>query len=130
MAGWLLSRPKPDRRKETVELKRVVVTGLGILCPVGNSPDEAWQNAANGVSGAERIPQFEELGLKVTFGAPVKNFDPEEFMGKREMRRTDRVTQLGLFSSRQALVDSGLDMGNENPFNIGVLMEPHGGFNR
>lgn len=105
-----------------MELKRVVVTGLGILCPVGNSPDEAWQNAANGVSGAEHIPEFEERGLKVTFGAPVKNFDPEEFLSRREVRRTDRVTQLGLYSSHQALKDSGLDVSQEDPYDIGVLM--------
>jgi 3-oxoacyl-[acyl-carrier-protein] synthase II len=105
-----------------VDLKRVVVTGLGILSPVGNSPDEAWQNAANGVSGAQHLPEYEEIGLKVTFGAPVKNIDFEEFMGRREYRRTDRVTQMGLFSSKQALEDSGLDMIKENPYDIGVLM--------
>lgn len=105
-----------------MDLKRVVVTGLGIICPVGNSPDEAWQNAANGVSGAQHMPEFEELGLKVTFGAPVKNVDFEAFMGRREYRRTDRVTQLGLYSSKQALEDSGLDLSKENLFDIGVLM--------
>lgn len=105
-----------------MDLKRVVVTGLGILSPVGNSPDEAWQNAANGVSGAQHLPEYEEIGLKVTFGAPVKNIDFEEFMGRREYRRTDRVTQMGLFSSKQALEDSGLDMTKENPYDIGVLM--------
>ena len=54
-----------------MEAKRVVVTGLGILCPVGNSPDEAWQNAASGVSGAETIPDFVEQNLKVQFGGSV-----------------------------------------------------------
>ncbi|HML21691.1 MAG TPA: beta-ketoacyl-ACP synthase II [Aggregatilinea sp.] len=103
-------------------MKRVVVTGLGILCPVGNSPDEAWQNAANGVSGAQHIPEFEDMGLEVTFGAPVKNFDPEEFLGRREVRRTDRVTQLGLYACKQALADSKLDISQENLWDVGVLM--------
>ncbi len=105
-----------------MELKRVVVTGMGIICPVGNSPDEAWENAANGVSGAVHIPEFEEIGLEVTFGAPVKNFDPAAFLGRREVRRTDRVTQLGLYACKQALEDSGLKIEDENPWDIGVLM--------
>ncbi len=105
-----------------MEMKRVVVTGLGIICPVGNSPDEAWQNASNGVSGAQHIPEFEEMGLEVTFGAPVKDFDPEAFLGRREFRRTDRVTQLGLYACKQALEDSCLDVSQENLWEIGVLM--------
>ncbi len=105
-----------------MEMKRVVVTGLGIICPVGNSPHEAWQNAANGVSGAEYIPEFEEMGLEVTFGAPVKNFDPEAFLGRRDFRRTDRVTQLGLYACKQAFEDSKLDLAQENVWDIGVLM--------
>ena len=105
-----------------MELKRVVVTGMGIICPVGNNPDEAWRNAANGVSGAQYLPEFEEAGLKVTIGAPVKNFDAEEFMGRREYRRTDRVTQFGLSASQQALDDSGIDLSQEDPYEFGVVM--------
>jgi len=105
-----------------VELKRVVVTGMGIISPVGNSLDEAWQNAANGVSGAQRIPEFEEAGLKVQIGAPVKNFDAEEFMGRREIRRTDRVTHFGLYACQQAMDDSGIEVSQEDPYEFGVLM--------
>lgn len=105
-----------------MELKRVVVTGMGIICPVGNNPDEAWRNAANGVSGAQYLPEFEQAGLKVTIGAPVKNFDAEEFMGRREYRRTDRVTQFGLYASQQALEDSGIDVSQEDPYEFGVVM--------
>lgn len=105
-----------------MEFKRVVVTGMGIICPVGNSPEEAWANAANGVSGAEYIPEFEEAGLKVTIGAPVKNFDAEAFMGRREYRRTDRVTHFGLYASTQALEDSGIDLSQEDPYAFGVVM--------
>ncbi len=105
-----------------MESKRVVVTGLGIICPVGNSPEEAWQNAANGVSGAQPIPQFEELGLDVTFGCPVKNFDPAAFMSRRDLRRTDPLTQVGLYASKQALEDSGLQVTDANCYDVGVLV--------
>lgn len=102
--------------------KRVVVTGLGILSPVGNSPDEAWQNAANGVSGAETIPAFIEKELKVTFGATVKNFDAEEFMGRRDYRRTDPVTHMALHVSKQAIEDAGLVVTDENAGRIGAVI--------
>jgi 3-oxoacyl-[acyl-carrier-protein] synthase II len=105
-----------------VELKRVVVTGLGMICPVGNSPDEAWRNAANGVSGAQHIPEFEELGLKVTFACTVKNFDPSSFMSKRDLRRTDPITQVALYASQQALSDSGLEITDDNSYDIGILI--------
>lgn len=105
-----------------MEMKRVVVTGMGIICPVGNTLEEAWQNAANGVSGAQHMPEFEEAGLKVTIGAPVKHFDAEEVMGRREVRRTDRVTHFGVYASRQALADSGIDVAQENPYDFGVVM--------
>lgn len=105
-----------------MELKRVVVTGMGIVCPVGNTPDEAWQNAANGVSGVEYIPEYEEAGLKVTIGAPVKNFDAEAFMGRREYRRTDRVTHFGLYATQQALEDSSIDLSQEDPYEFGALI--------
>jgi len=95
---------------------------MGIISPVGNSLDEAWQNAANGVSGAQRIPEFEEAGLKVQIGAPVKNFDAEEFMGRREIRRTDRVTHFGLYACQQAMDDSGIEVSQEDPYEFGVLM--------
>ena len=105
-----------------MELKRVVVTGMGILCPVGNSPDEAWDNAARGVSGAQHIPQFEELGLKVTFGCPVKNYDPESHMNKRDLRRSDPVTRVAHYVSKQALEDSGLTITNGNSYDVGCLI--------
>ncbi|HVO70787.1 MAG TPA: beta-ketoacyl-ACP synthase II [Aggregatilineaceae bacterium] len=105
-----------------MELRRVVVTGLGMICPVGNSPDEAWQNAANGVSGAQHIQEFEDLGLKVTFACPVKNFDPSSFMSKRDLRRTDPITQVALHASNQAFADSGLEVTDDNRYDIGVLI--------
>lgn len=105
-----------------MELKRVVVTGLGTLCPVGNSPDEAWENAANGVSGAATIPEFEELGLKTTFACPIKNFDPADHLSRRDLRRTDPVTQVGLFAGMQAMADSGLQITDGNSYDVGCLV--------
>ncbi len=105
-----------------MEQKRVVVTGLGTLCPVGNSPEEAWQNAANGVSGAVHIPEFEELGLKVTFGCPIKNYNPEDHMNRRDLRRTDPVTQIAHYVTGQALADSGLVITDDNSHEIGCLV--------
>ena len=105
-----------------MDFKRVVVTGLGIICPVGNSPDEAWHNAANGVSGAQHIPQFEELGLKVTFGAPVKNYDPAEHLNRRDLRRTDPLTQVAHYASKQALEDSQLAVDEHNAWDVGVIV--------
>jgi 3-oxoacyl-[acyl-carrier-protein] synthase II len=105
-----------------VERKRVVVTGMGILCPVGNSVEEAWENAANGVSGAQHIPEFEELGLKVTFGCPVKNYDPASHMTKRDLRRTDPLTQFAHYVTKQALEDSGLEVTEENCYDVGCLV--------
>jgi 3-oxoacyl-[acyl-carrier-protein] synthase II len=105
-----------------VEGKRVVVTGMGILSPVGNSLDEAWQNAANGVSGAEHIQEFEDLGLKVTFGATVKNFDAEAFLGRRDFRRTDPVTHMALYTCDQALQDSGLTLDGHDSDRIGAVI--------
>jgi 3-oxoacyl-[acyl-carrier-protein] synthase II len=105
-----------------VEGKRVVVTGMGILSPVGNSLDEAWQNAANGVSGAEHIQEFADLGLKVTIGATVKNFDAEAFLGRRDFRRTDPVTHMALYTCDQALKDSGLTINGHNSDRIGAVI--------
>lgn len=105
-----------------MEQKRVVVTGLGILCPVGNSPDEAWQNAANGVSGARTIPEFEELGLKVTFGCQLKDYHPESHLSKRDLRRTDPTTQLAHYVTQQAIGDAGLEITDENSKQVGCLI--------
>ncbi len=103
------------------ERKRVVVTGMGIICPIGNSVQEAWQNAADGVSGIGPITHFDPYKLENRFAGEVKNFDPELFLGKREARRTDRVTQLALYAAKQAVEDSGLIVTEENRYEIAVV---------
>ena len=105
-----------------MDRRRVVVTGLGIVCPIGNSIEEAWNNAANGVTGIAPIQRFDPSELEVRFGGEVKNFDPKALFGHREARRMDRVTQFALAASTQAVQDSGLKVENEDPYEIGVIV--------
>ncbi len=105
-----------------MERRRVVVTGMGILCPTGNSVEEAWQNAAAGKTGIRTIQRFDTTHLENHFGGEVKNFDPEEFLGRREARRTDRVTQLALYAAKQAVEDAGLEVTDENRYDIACVI--------
>jgi 3-oxoacyl-[acyl-carrier-protein] synthase II len=81
---------------------------MGIICPTGNNPEEAWSNAAAGKTGIGTITRFDTSHLENTFGGEVKNFDADALLGRREARRTDRVTQLALYAAQQAMEDSGL----------------------
>jgi 3-oxoacyl-[acyl-carrier-protein] synthase II len=105
-----------------VERRRVVVTGMGILCPTGNTVEEAWSNAAAGKTGIGKIQRFDTSHLENHFGGEVKNFDPNDVLGRREARRTDRVTQLGLVAAKQAIEDSGLEITDTNRYDIGCIM--------
>jgi len=105
-----------------VERRRVVVTGMGIICPTGNSVEEAWRNAALGKTGIGPITRFDTSQLENHFGGEVKNFDPDTFLGRREARRTDRVTQLALYAAEQAMHDSGLVISRENEYRVGVAV--------
>ena len=105
-----------------MERRRVVVTGMGILCPTGNSVEEAWQNAAAGKTGIRTIERFDTTHLENHFGGEVKNFDPEEFLGRREARRTDRVTQMALYAAKQAVEDAGLEITDENRYDIACMI--------
>lgn len=105
-----------------MERRRVVVTGMGILCPTGNNIEEAWQNAAAGKTGIRTIQRFDTSHLENHFGGEVKNFDPESFLGKREMRRTDRVTQMALYAAKQAVDDAKLEVTNENRYDIACVV--------
>jgi 3-oxoacyl-[acyl-carrier-protein] synthase II len=105
-----------------VEARRVVVTGMGIICPTGNSVEEAWANIAAGKTGIRTIQRFDTSQLENHFGGEVRNFDPEEFLGRREARRTDRVTQLALYAAQQAFADSGLSITDENRYRVGVIV--------
>jgi 3-oxoacyl-[acyl-carrier-protein] synthase II len=95
---------------------------MGILCPTGNTIEEAWQNAAAGKTGIRTIQRFDTAHLENHFGGEVKNFDPEEFLGKREARRTDRVTQMALYAAKQAVEDAGLEVTEENRYDIACIV--------
>lgn len=104
-----------------MERRRIVVTGMGIICPTGNTIEEAWENAAAGKTGIQLIQRFDTAALENHFGGEVKNFDPDALLGRREARRTDRVTQLALVAARQAIEDSGLEITDENRYDIGCV---------
>jgi 3-oxoacyl-[acyl-carrier-protein] synthase II len=104
-----------------MELKRVVVTGLGAITPLGNSVSEYWTNLLNGVSGAARITRFDPSKFKTQFACEVKNFNVEEYIERKEARKLDTFSQYGLAASIQAVADSGLDKFAFNPDRIGVI---------
>ncbi len=104
-----------------MELKRVVVTGLGALTPLGKNVDEYWENLVNGVSGADMITQFDASKFRTRFACEVKNFDPTQYLDKKEARKIDRFTQFALVVSDQAMADAGLTKDNINPDRVGVV---------
>ena len=104
-----------------MELKRVVVTGMGALTPLGNSIDDYWNGLINGVSGADPITQFDASKFRTKFACEVKGFEPTQFLDKKEARKIDRFTQFALVVSDQAMADAGLNSDNINPDRIGVV---------
>ncbi len=105
-----------------MEYKRVVVTGMGALTPLGNSVDEYWNGLINGVSGADMITLFDASKFRTKFACEVKNFDPTQFLDRKEARKIDRFTQFALVVSDQAMADAGLTKDNINPDRIGVVL--------
>jgi 3-oxoacyl-[acyl-carrier-protein] synthase II len=104
-----------------MELKRVVVTGIGALTPLGNSVNDYWTGLVNGVSGADLITQFDARKFRTRFACEVKNFEPTQFLDKKEARKIDRFTQFALVATDQAMIDAGLNKENINPDRIGVV---------
>lgn len=105
-----------------MELKRVVVTGLGAISPVGNTAKETWQNLLAGVSGAARITHFDPSKFKTQFACEVKGFDPLQFFDRKEVRRFDRYAQFAMVASDEALVDSKLDLDKVDKNRVGVII--------
>jgi 3-oxoacyl-[acyl-carrier-protein] synthase II len=104
-----------------VPLKRVVVTGLGALTPIGNNVSEYWNALINGVSGADFIKQFDAEKFKTKFACELKNFNPEDFMDRKEARRLDRFSQIAMASAEQAIKQANLDDPALNRDRIGVI---------
>ena len=104
-----------------MSLKRVVVTGLGALTPIGNTVKEYWHGLINGVSGAAPITYFDCSEFKTKFACELKDFDPENFMDRKLCRQMDRFAQYAIVSSDEALSDSGLNITDTNRDRIGVI---------
>ncbi len=104
-----------------MELKRVVVTGLGAVTPLGNTYEETWENMLKGVSGADTIKSFDTSLFKTHFACEVKDFDPNQFIDRKEARKMDRYTQLAMASAIQAVDNSGIDLEKEDKDRIGVI---------
>ncbi|MBQ6227419.1 MAG: beta-ketoacyl-ACP synthase II [Prevotella sp.] len=104
-----------------MELKRVVVTGLGAVTPLGNSPEETWKNALAGVSGAAEIKGFDSSLFKTHFACEVKDLAITDFLDGKEARKMDRYTQLAMIAAIQAVKDSGMDLDQEDKNRIGVI---------
>ncbi len=102
--------------------KRVVVTGLGAVTPLGNDVPTLWENLLAGRSGAGLITQFDPSGLEVRIAAEVKDFDPVALFGRREARRHDRFTLFALEAARQAIVDADLRLDREDRDAVGVVI--------
>jgi 3-oxoacyl-[acyl-carrier-protein] synthase II len=104
-----------------MQLKRVVVTGIGALTPLGNSLQDYWNGLMNGVSGADFITLFDASKFKTRFACELKGFDPLQYLDKKEARKLDRFTQIALASSDQAVTDAGINKETMNPDRIGVV---------
>ena len=104
-----------------MELKRVVITGLGALTPIGNTVDEYWESLINGKSGAAPITQFDASLFKTKFACEIKNFDIKDHIDRKEARKLDQFSQYAMVSSTEAMVDSGLMESNPNLDKIGVI---------
>jgi 3-oxoacyl-[acyl-carrier-protein] synthase II len=104
-----------------MQLKRVVVTGMGALTPIGNTVNEYWDGLLQGVSGADTITNFDSTKFRTQFACEVKNFDATQYFDKKEARKMDRFTQFALVVSDEAMADAGLTKDNINPDRIGVV---------
>ncbi len=104
-----------------MELRRVVVTGMGVLTPIGNDVDSMWDAMKQGKSGAADITAFDTSLFKTHFACEVKGFNVDELLDRKEARKMDRFAQFAVWTAKQALIDSGLDLDNENRERIGSI---------
>ena len=104
-----------------MQLKRVVVTGLGALTPIGNTKDEYWEGLRTGKSGSAPITYFDTEKFKTKFACELKGYNPLDFFDRKEARKLDRFAQYAMVSSNEAISDSGLDMDKIDKFRVGVI---------
>ena len=104
-----------------MQTKRIVVTGIGALTPIGNSLAAYWDSLINGVSGADMITQFDASKFKTRFACEIKGFDATDFMDRKEARKLDRFAQIALVASDQAVADAGITADNVDNDRVGVI---------
>lgn len=104
-----------------MELKRVVVTGLGALTPIGNNIEEYWDGLVNGKSGSAPITYFDTEKFKTKFACELKNFNPLDYFDRKEVRRLDRFAQYAIVASDEAIKDSGIDLDTIDKYRVGVI---------
>lgn len=104
-----------------MEFKRVVVTGLGTINPLGKNVDEFWEGLRNGVSGAGPITRFDASKYKTRFACEIKNFDPNEYLNRKEVQKHDLYAQFAYIAAAQAIENSGLDLSQINKDDVGVI---------
>lgn len=102
--------------------RRVVITGMGVLSPLGNELDVFWQNLVNGRSGIGPVTRFDTTNFDCKFGGEVRDFHPEQFMPAKETRRTDRFTQYAVAAARKAVADAHLELDKQDVTRVGVLV--------
>src|SRR4029450_8144625 len=103
--------------------RRVVITGMGAITPLGNDFETFWSNLKNGVSGIHTIKSFDTSAYDCRIGGEVRGFDPKTaFKNPKDVRRTDRVAQLAMAAAKMAMADSAIEMASENPDRFGVLV--------
>ena len=104
-----------------MQLKRVVVTGLGALTPIGNNVEEYWKSLVNGVSGAAPITHYDASKSKTRFACEVKNFNPTDYINRKDARKMDKFTQYAMVASDEAIADANLDLETINKLRVGVI---------
>ncbi|MEN5193395.1 beta-ketoacyl-ACP synthase II [Sphingobacterium faecium] len=102
-------------------MKRVVITGLGTINPLGNDVDTFWKNSLEGKNNTGIISRFDASKFRTQIASEIKDFEPQKYLDRNEIKRSDLFTQYALYSASQALEDSGLDISTIDPFDIGVI---------
>lgn len=102
-------------------MKRVVVTGMGVVSPLGNDVETFWKNAVSGINGVGPITRFDASKFKTRFACEVKDFDPTIHLDRIEIKRSDLFTQYALYAAAEAIADSGFDMNSLSPYDVGVI---------
>ncbi|MBO4389754.1 MAG: beta-ketoacyl-ACP synthase II [Lachnospiraceae bacterium] len=103
--------------------RRVVITGIGTINPIGHNLEETWENAKKGVCGIDFTKQFDTTDFKVKVSGEVKDYDPEQYLDKKEAKKMDRYTQFAVIAAKEALADSGIDIEKEaDPFRLGTII--------